>query len=213
WAFAVADAEKPGARAHFQAGTLDIDLDRMTAPVELLAIGVESDQVVALLVVERLFDADIQIIGVDDGESAGLARHIVQPFERLLRGLQRIGMGSGAGTSRDVGARHERLQSLRVYRVDDDARTVGQFDQILQALQDLLGTIVVIGFAVDAKTVGEQDHALSTGEVAQAANDEGGRAERAGRETGLLELRETVGYGLLLRLLLGLNRIHLIGAA
>src|SRR5262249_24456595 len=115
----------------------------------------------------------------------------------LLRGLQRVRMRGGAGAATDIRAGHERLQPLRVYRVDDDARTVGQFDQILQALQDLLGSIVVRGSAVDAETVGEQEHALSSGEVAQAANDEAGRAERAGREAALLELCEAVGHGLL----------------
>src|SRR6266540_2389749 len=210
---AIADAEKPRARAHSQSGSIDLDLDRMTAPVELLAIGIESEQIVALLIVERLFDADVQIVGVDDGESPGLVRHIVQPFERLLCGLQRVGVRCGAGAARDVRAGHKGLQSLRVYRVDDDARTVGQLDQILQALQDLLGSIVVIGFAVDAKTVGEQDHALSSGEVAQTANDEASRAERACGEAGLLELCEAVGHGLLFCLLFGLRRVHLVCAA
>src|SRR2546427_6654351 len=154
---AIADAEKPRARAHVQAGAIDLDLDRMAAAVELLAIRIESEQVVALLIVERLFDADIQVVGVDHGESAGLARHIVQPFERLLGGLQRVGMRGGAGAARGVRAGHKWLQSLRVYRVDDYARTVGQFDQILQALQYLLGGIVVVCFAVDAKPIGEQE--------------------------------------------------------
>src|SRR5215510_2617893 len=122
-------------------------------------------------------------------------------------------MRAGARTPADVRAGHERLQSLGVYRIYDDARTVGQFDQVIEASQYLIGVVVVTGSAVDAETVGEQDHALSTGEVAQAAYYKAGRAERAGREAGILEFREAVGHGLLIRLLFGLRGVHLIGAA
>lgn len=72
--------------------------------------------------------------------SGCLLRQKIQPFERLLRCLQRVRMRRGAGAAPDV------------------------------------------------------------------------RAERAGREAGLLELGEAVGRGLLLRLLLSLCHIHIIGA-
>src|SRR5262249_22036511 len=101
-------------------------------------------------------------------------------------------MRAGAGAAGDVGAGHERLQSLRVYGVDDDARTIGLLDQLLQALQDLIGVAVVVASAVDAKPIGEQDRALSSGEGAQAADDEVDCAERAGREAGLAEFVKAI---------------------
>src|SRR5262245_34228839 len=89
---AVADAEKTGARTHSQPWAVYLDLDRMAALVELFVFGIESDQVVALMIVKGLLDAYIKVVGVDHGEPASLLRQKVQPFERLLRGLQRVRM-------------------------------------------------------------------------------------------------------------------------
>src|SRR5262245_27484516 len=192
---AITDAEKTGARAHSRTRAVDLDLDRMAALVEFFVLGIEPEQVIALLIVESLIDADVQIIGIYHGESACLPRQKVRPFERFLRGLQRVRMRAGVRAAPDVRAGHKRLQSLRVYRVDDDARTVGLLDEVLKASQDLVGVVVVVCPAVDAKTVGEQDHALSSGKVAETADDEARRAERASREAGLLELCDAVGHG------------------
>jgi hypothetical protein len=74
----------------------------MTTPVEFFVFGIESKQVIALLIVKRLLDADIQVVGVDHCESACLLRQKIQPFERLLRCLQRVRMRIGAGAAPDV---------------------------------------------------------------------------------------------------------------
>ncbi len=89
---------------------------------------------------------------------------------------------------------------------------IGLLDQVIQSVQDLLRTIVIAGTAVDAEAVGEQDHAFSSGEVAQTANDETCSADRASREAGLNEFIEAVRYSLLFGLILGLVRIHLFRA-
>src|SRR5262245_41438622 len=76
---AITDAEKTGARAHSRTRAVDLDLDRMAALVEFFVLGIEPEQVIALLIVESLIDADVQIIGIYHGESACLPRQTVRP--------------------------------------------------------------------------------------------------------------------------------------
>src|SRR5258706_2768150 len=114
----------------------------MIARVKFLIPGIEPKKVVTLLIVERFLDAYVQVIGVDNNESAGLLGEERRAFQRFLGGSHRIGMRTGARNSADTRARRKRLQSFCVYRVDDDARAVGELDQLSQTLQDLSGGVV-----------------------------------------------------------------------
>src|SRR5262245_39376155 len=69
---AITDAEKTGARPHSQPWAVDLDPDRMAALVEFFVFRIESEQVIALLIVKRLLNAYIEVVGVDHDESARL---------------------------------------------------------------------------------------------------------------------------------------------
>ena len=55
----------------------------MIFSVELLVFGIESEQVIALLIFQRALNAEVNVVVVEDGEPAGFTRQVSQPFLRI----------------------------------------------------------------------------------------------------------------------------------
>src|SRR5262245_62558155 len=113
----------------------------MISPVELLVRGIEADQVITLLIFQRVSDAKVEVVVVDKGAPARFARQENQPilrFEVLLshprKRLSELRPAHPAGVVRRRG--HERLQSLGVERINNYARTIGQIGKAAHPVQD-----------------------------------------------------------------------------
>src|SRR5207237_3992129 len=212
----VGETIKAVARAHTQARALHLHVDlREAAParrsVDLAGFGPIADEIKALLIVERALDAARQVVVVLEEDAAGLLREIVEAVLRLevaRRAVvnRRAYLLPVAPLEIVLRRGRQRGQAARVHRVDDYRGAVGEIDQAAHGFEHALA----LGVALEnGDAVREEDRGLTTGQLAQAFDDEVERAECADRENLF-----AVGFDVVADLAQGVGlRARLVNAA